>query len=46
MIGSRASLDAVKAQTDPREIARSWTPTSTTSARGGRSICCIDRRVD
>jgi uncharacterized protein YbbC (DUF1343 family) len=26
MIGSRASLDAVKAQTDPREIARSWTP--------------------
>jgi len=26
LIGSRASLDAVKAQTDPREIARSWTP--------------------
>ena len=26
MIGSRASLDAVKARTDPREIARSWTP--------------------
>jgi uncharacterized protein YbbC (DUF1343 family) len=26
MIGSRASLDAVKAQTDPREIARAWTP--------------------
>jgi uncharacterized protein YbbC (DUF1343 family) len=26
MIGSRTSLDAVKAQTDPREIARSWTP--------------------
>jgi uncharacterized protein YbbC (DUF1343 family) len=26
MIGSRTSLDAVKAQTDPREIARSWAP--------------------
>jgi uncharacterized protein YbbC (DUF1343 family) len=26
MIGSRSSLDAVKARTDPREIARSWTP--------------------
>jgi uncharacterized protein YbbC (DUF1343 family) len=26
MIGSRASLDAIKAQTDPRDIARSWTP--------------------
>jgi uncharacterized protein YbbC (DUF1343 family) len=26
MIGSRASLDAVKAQVDPRDIARSWTP--------------------
>ena len=26
MIGSRASLDAIKAQTDPREIAGSWTP--------------------
>jgi uncharacterized protein YbbC (DUF1343 family) len=26
LIGSRASLEAVKAQTDPREIARAWTP--------------------
>jgi uncharacterized protein YbbC (DUF1343 family) len=26
MIGSRASLEAIKAQTDPRDIARSWTP--------------------
>jgi len=26
MIGSRASLAAVKAQADPRDIAQSWTP--------------------
>ena len=26
MTGSRASLDAVKAQVDPGEIARPWTP--------------------
>lgn len=26
LIGSRASLDSVKAATDPRDIARSWTP--------------------
>ncbi|MDI1285191.1 MAG: DUF1343 domain-containing protein [Reyranella sp.] len=26
MIGSRESLAAIKAQTDPREIARSWSP--------------------
>ena len=26
MIGSRASLEAIKAQTDARDIARSWTP--------------------
>ena len=26
MIGSRASLDAVKAQADPRDIARTWAP--------------------
>jgi uncharacterized protein YbbC (DUF1343 family) len=26
MIGSRASLAAIKAQADPRDIAQSWTP--------------------
>ena len=43
MIGSRASLDAIKAQTDPRDIARSWTPGPRRLPRtAGASICCID----
>ena len=46
MIGSRASLDAVKAQADPREIARTWAASLDGFRARRRSLtCCIDRRL-